>query len=660
MPQDGIDWDAETKDFPLVDASKLPKKQQARSFAQGITFGFADELEAYLKTIGEDSEEYQKVLGEIRDNLKAYQKAHPVEAGTFEVAGAVAPALISLIVSGGASFGLLGARIGQRFPGILNAVSKVVGTKSANTVLGTTAVSAAQGGITGAGKAEGDFAETMTDATMGTGSGALIGGGLGVAGFVGGKIVSKVIDFARRQFGEKAAGAAQRELQKLAQERGITPDEAYEMIANGQLLAENKTLRDVIRTYRAQGGMAAETLRAGLENRPTITQGGVKKFINEKLGLNLEENVLTKRLDDLTDLKSKAEKLYDSPMGRQQVPQPLLLEMAKVFRDAPETFAKLKRAFRTGGRNFPFELRDGQIVVKPNEAGEAIITIADAEVLRRTLRDTANAFYKKGEGEVGKNINNMRYKIEALIDGISPDTKLARETYNKMKNVDGAFKSGQDNWTANPNVDALRQEFDLILAKGQEELEAFRLGVLSKIRQQLGSGSRASTIKNMANPETNLGMAIRDIFPEQDINLLIQKLSNATDANEAAQEILKGSGTAITNTLIRREGTSADIIDAMGNSGVSAGVFRLVHNIMKKYDPGLSDSERNDLVQLMLSTDGDNIKRIISDEARYDLLEDKIIDLGKNIKSALSRGATQIINPETIIAAPGMIGAGQQ
>jgi len=98
----------------------------------------------------------------------------------------------------------------------------------------------------------------------------------------------------------------------------------------------------------------------------------------------------------------------------------------------------------------------------------------------------------------------------------------------------------------------------------------------------------------------------------------------------------------------------------MGNSGVSAGVFRLVHNIMKKYDPGLSDSERNDLVQLMLSTDGDNIKRIISDEARYDLLEDKIIDLGKNIKSALSRGATQIINPETIIAAPGMIGAGQQ
>ena len=254
----------------------------------------------------------------------------------------------------------------------------------------------------------------------------------------------------------------------------------------------------------------------------------------------------------------------------------------------------------------------------------------------------------------------MRYKIEALIDGISPDTKLARETYHKMKNVDEAFKTGQKNWTANPNVDALRQEFGHILAKGQEELEAFRLGVLSKIRQQLGSGSRASTIKNMANPETNLGMAIRDIFPEQDINLLIQKLSNATDANEAAQEILKGSGTAITNTLIRREGTSADIIDAMGNSGVSAGVFRLVHNIMKKYDPGLSDSERNDLVQLMLSTDGDNIKRIISDEARYDLLEDKIIDLGKNIKSALSRGATQIINPETIIAAPGMIGAGQQ
>lgn len=659
MPQDGIDWEAETTDLPLVDESKLAKKQPGRAFAQGITFGFADELEAYLKTIGDDSEEYQQVLGEIRDNMKAYQKAHPVQAGTFEMAGAIAPALISLVASGGASLGLLGARIGKQYPGILNAVSKVVGTKSANTVLGTTAVSAAQGGITGAGKAEGDFAQTMTDATMGTGSGAAIGGGLGVVGFVGSKIVSKVIDFARRQFGEKAAGAAQRELQKLAQERGITPDEAYEMIANGQLLAENKTLRDVVRTYRAQGGMAAETLRSGLQNRPTYTQGGVKKFINEKLGLNLEENVLTKRLDDLTDLKAKAEKLYDSPMGRTQVPQPLLLEMVKVFQDAPETFAKLKRAFRTGGRNFPFELRNGQIIVKPNKSGEAIITVSDAEILRRSLRDTANKFYKDGEGEVYKNINNMRYKIEALIDGISPDTKLARETYHKMKNVDEAFKTGQDNWTANPNVDKLRQEYGHILAKGQEELEAFRLGVLSKIRQQLGSGSRASTIKKMADPETNLGMAIRDIFPEQDINQLIQKLSNATDANEAAQEILKGSGTAITNALVKREGTSADIIDAMGNAGFSAGVFRVVHNIMKKYDPGLSDSERNDLVQLMLSRDGDKIKRIISDEARYDLLEDKIIDLGKNIKSAFSRAGTQTIEPETLIAAPGMIGAGQ-
>jgi len=659
MPQDGIDWEAETTDLPLVDESKLAKKQPGRAFAQGITFGFADELEAYLKTIGDDSEEYQQVLGEIRDNMKAYQKAHPVQAGTFEMAGAIAPALISLVASGGASLGLLGARIGKQYPGILNAVSKVVGTKSANTVLGTTAVSAAQGGITGAGKAEGDFAQTMTDATMGTGSGAAIGGGLGVVGFVGSKIVSQVIDFARRQFGEKAAGAAQRELQKLAQERGITPDEAYEMIANGQLLAENKTLRDVVRTYRAQGGMAAETLRSGLQNRPTYTQGGVKKFINEKLGLNLEENVLTKRLDDLTDLKAKAEKLYDSPMGRTQVPQPLLLEMVKVFQDAPETFAKLKRAFRTGGRNFPFELRNGQIIVKPNKSGEAIITVSDAEILRRSLRDTANKFYKDGEGEVYKNINNMRYKIEALIDGISPDTKLARETYHKMKNVDEAFKTGQDNWTANPNVDKLRQEYGHILAKGQEELEAFRLGVLSKIRQQLGSGSRASTIKKMADPETNLGMAIRDIFPEQDINQLIQKLSNATDANEAAQEILKGSGTAITNALVKREGTSADIIDAMGNAGFSAGVFRVVHNIMKKYDPGLSDSERNDLVQLMLSRDGDKIKRIISDEARYDLLEDKIIDLGKNIKSAFSRAGTQTIEPETLIAAPGMIGAGQ-
>ena len=63
--------------------------QKGRMFAQGLTFGFADEIEAAIKSLGK--REYSDLVKEIRTLNKAYSDANPIKALGYEVGGAALP-----------------------------------------------------------------------------------------------------------------------------------------------------------------------------------------------------------------------------------------------------------------------------------------------------------------------------------------------------------------------------------------------------------------------------------------------------------------------------------------------------------------------------------------------------------------------------------------
>src|SRR6478609_7163863 len=63
-----------------------------RSAASGLTLGFNDEIEAYLRSkLG--SEDYDTLLGRIRDQQKDFGGKYPVSSTVAEVAGGAAPIL---------------------------------------------------------------------------------------------------------------------------------------------------------------------------------------------------------------------------------------------------------------------------------------------------------------------------------------------------------------------------------------------------------------------------------------------------------------------------------------------------------------------------------------------------------------------------------------
>jgi hypothetical protein len=146
---------------------------------QGLTFGFADELQggfgALLDTITGLGDEQAAILGEeydsgenyrglrdaAREDVEAAQAANPKSFLAGELAGA-------LLVPGGAAGG--GAK------GLAKAATKGVRGPSPSTLLRATGRGAAEGALYGAGTAE-----EMEDVARGAVGGGLAGGGASAA-----------------------------------------------------------------------------------------------------------------------------------------------------------------------------------------------------------------------------------------------------------------------------------------------------------------------------------------------------------------------------------------------------------------------------------------------------------------------------------------------
>jgi hypothetical protein len=136
-----------------------------RAVAQGLSFGFADEIEAVFKSIGKDKT-YKEAVDEVRSKVDKFRKENPALAYGAEIAGS-----IPTVFAGGLGLG----KVAQGGSKIAQAITK------GSPVAKATKTGAISGGIYGAGSGEGVEGKAM---------GAVAGGALG--GVLGGT-VAKVL-----------------------------------------------------------------------------------------------------------------------------------------------------------------------------------------------------------------------------------------------------------------------------------------------------------------------------------------------------------------------------------------------------------------------------------------------------------------------------------
>ena len=105
---------AELKATQVSTANDIEEKtERVRALFQGLTFGSADEAEAFYESIFTDVS-YDDALTEVRKKLSDYQDNDALGSIMYETAGAAIPAIVAGFFTGGSATAATGARLFPR------------------------------------------------------------------------------------------------------------------------------------------------------------------------------------------------------------------------------------------------------------------------------------------------------------------------------------------------------------------------------------------------------------------------------------------------------------------------------------------------------------------------------------------------------------------
>ncbi len=606
-------------------------KQRGRAIAQGFMLNSADEAEAVLQSLF-TNKSYEEALAEIRQAYELYKQQNPNEAMAYEVGGAVAPAAAGLLAApftGGSSAVAAGP--------IMSRVMLSLGLKNPKTLMQTLYQGLSTGAISGFADAEGGFMNRAAEGIKGGVVGTAFSGAVEAAGMLAKPTFAGFIDATRRRFGNRVGGRVEAEVQELVEELGISPDEAVQQILDGRVLADNKTIAEAVRGYRAGAAAASDMAERRLKLRPQQKQedliqdvsaylGGVAQDTGPRLGnQGRQANILQQMTKTLSTLKEQSKALYEGPWADQPVSDAVYAQIRDLFPLAPRAFKDVNEVRRL--ENLPqIEMKDGQVVM-PNT-----ISIKEAEIIRRALSDAKDAAWDAKKGTVADAYERVEAQLRAGIDNISDETRQARAKWSEMKSMDKAFKDGQKYWKATPDPDALETVMLELMAKGDEEaLRAFRLGVLTKLRGQLRN-QPTGTAKKITKDTTDMSLAFSIVFPELAQTDIKKQMQTLVDSQEAANIALQGSQSEITAAWRQRRGKDIGLAD-FGMDMVS--IVGLGMKIAERMKPDFSDFERKQLVDVLTSSDPQQIRNVLRDDSGMR----KFVDMIKKIIEQSQAGA---------------------
>lgn len=617
-------------------AQPLPQAptQRLRSTLQGVTLGSADEMEARLRA-SVTGEDYGKMLAEIQGKMKAYQAQAPFEALGYEALGGVGSAAALTAATGGTAAPLTGPRMAASVAPLVRALA------------GTSALGGAQGGITGFMTGEGDFAARAARVPGSTMMGASIAPVV-QAGFMGvGKLTDMALDAARRLSGGRGGKAAEAEIQKLAEQTGLTTDELVQRIANGEILAENQTLLQAVRALYTQGGKASTTIQGALSTRPDTLRREALTDMQQKLvsGLNPNfvgprpnnENVLrfyraTK--DEAQALENKA--YEDAWKTGGVIGQDLLASLKDALQRSPRAIDDINTIYtaQTGKKPFFSFDKDGEIVFAKAP------TLEDAEVVRRGIQTSIDAAYTGGKPNVGVALKPVETALRDAIDASSPKLAATRAEASQLRAAKTAFQEGKTIFNKSADEVQIMME-DMVDNPGA--VNAFRAGAMDAIRAKMGTGRAKSMMGVFNNPETKEGAILRTIYPSDELDGILTRIGTAAQSQVAKNRILGGPDTASSLLQAAKIGSTitADEV-ANAASGNPMAAFRVASKFVGESNKGMSEKDRQRVAQILISEDPDIVRKALRDESGMAIFQQRIAATMRALGKTVPYGASYI------------------
>ena len=619
--------------------------QRIRSTLQGVTLGSADEMEARLRA-SVTGEDYGKVLAEIQGKLKAYQAQSPYEALGYEALGGVGSAAALTLATGGTAAPFTGPRVAASVAPLVRALA------------GTSALGGAQGGVTGFMTGEGDFAARAARVPQSTMMGASIAPVV-QAGFMGvGKLTDMTLDAARRLSGGRGGKAAEAEIQRLAEQTGLTTDELVERIARGEILAENQTLLQAVRALYTQGGKASTTIQGALSTRPDTLRTEALTDMQQKLvsGLNpnfmgprpQNENVLRfyrATNDEARALENKAYK--DSYGSGGIIGQDLLVSLKDALQRSPTAIADINAIYtaQTGKKPFFSFDKDGNIVFAKAP------TLEDAEVVRRGIQTSIDAAFTSGKGGVGSALKPVEGALRDAIDASSPRLAATRAEASQLRSAREAFKEGRTIFNKSADEVQIMMED---MASNPGAVNAFRAGAMDAIRAKMGTGRAKSMMGVFNNPETKEGAVLRTIYPSDDLDGILTRIGTAAQSQVAKNRVLGGSDTAASMMQAAKIGstiTADEVANAVTGNPMAG--LRIVNKMLGESNKAMSEKDRQRVAQILISEDPDIVRKALRDESGMARLQQAVAAGARMLEKTVPYGASYI---GATMPRPGLLG----
>ena len=596
-----------TEPTPAQEAQKA-ESQRIRTVFQGLTFNFADELEALARSAVPGSRDYEQIRDEIRQKVEAYQSAAPNAALGFEMLGAAAPTALAMLAPGGQAAGA------ARGASLLSRVGRGAG------------IGSVQGGLTAYGSGEEgallDLGNVPAGAALGGGTGAGLTGifGLGSGAF------NRVVDYARSTFGDNASRAVRNEVNRLVEQTGLTPQEVVDRVAKGQLLSENAALNATIRAYRSQPGPTSARITETLPQRTAQTREEALQVLNRGLTEGADDpNTYRFYTQSEEAFRAKESEAYNTIF--REVSE-IDSETVGIVRNAldriPDARNRLNEVYSSAGKRPFFEItQEGnvRIIRQP--------TLEDAEIVRRVTNESSRTAFREGRGAVGTNLSALERSLRQRIDNISPDLARTRQNWANLSASREAFENGRKAITQ--NADEVQVEFERLQREGTEEqIKAFRMGLMDSIRNR--SRRSPSLMNRIADPDRQEGAVLRIVFPEDQLEDAINLSARAGAAQSTESAVMRGSMTAPEQAASRAIGSSEalqDVTSAAGGDPMA--IARVGQRAIRAFAPGLSESQRGQVMDIAMSSDPSVVARALFDDtaaARVQALINRVAGAG--------------------------------
>jgi len=597
--------------------------QMIRTAAQGASLNTADELEAALVSAatGRPKEE---VAQEIRQKIENYKAQSPNEAMALEFMGAVAPsAILSAVTRSPAP---MTGVFTQFFPNL----AKVVG------------LGGVEGAVQTVGAMEQPVSERLQD-PMQIATGAALGAGTGGATFAGTAGALKGADILGESLrfvsGSRARNAVTNEVQRMAEEAGITPDEAMVRMARGELIAEDPNVALALRPFMGSGeastllrsSFARQPTETGIDtSRPATTRREARQIIRSGLAAGLDRNIYRQMRADASLSRQLENKAYTEAFSNvQDAPQEVVDQMFETIARFPSGGNQLKNAFKSDTGRDPFFVVDDKGVV----SFRMLPTMRDAEQLRRIIADESRSLQRAGgaNATVGVNLGEAEKRLRDSIDTASPDLASAREQARLVRARRENYQAGK---TSNArSADEVEVEFaDILKSKDPGLIQAYRMGYLERLNAQIEGGNKASVVARLTDPESKEGRVFRIIYPENLQDAALERLGVARQSQMAGNTLLGGSSTAPTLEAAKRSGTISGAVgtgrlaaDALaGDMGAAANVL---DRIVAQFAPSLTAAQKAQVARIMLSSDPQIVRKALTDREVLKSLQSSIISL---------------------------------